>query len=246
MKIVYHDKFKTVYAADPASEPGRMECILDELKGDFEFVEPNPVSDDDLTLIHTMAHIGYVKNLRNVYDVAILSAGAAVKAAEIASKGQPAFALVRPPGHHASSDSSWGFCYFNNIALAVKKLLVSKTVKSAVIVDFDLHYGDGTANIFKGSPEVLYYHLPGGNSLKQLTDFLLSKDKYDIIAVSAGFDRHVEDWGKTLTTQDYERLGSILREQSKKCGNRRVGVLEGGYNHQVLGKNVKAFLNGFR
>jgi acetoin utilization deacetylase AcuC-like enzyme len=65
----------------------------------------------------------------------------------------------------------------------------------------------------------------------------------DIIAVSAGFDRHVEDWGRLLTTEDYHAIGSAVREYAEQnCGGRRFGVLEGGYNHAVLGKNVRAFI----
>ncbi len=246
MKIVYHEKFKTVYSSDPASEPGRIECIIDELEQDFDFFEPEPVSIDDLNSIHTMGHIENIKNLRKVYGIAILAAGAAVKAGEIALTGKPAFGLIRPPGHHASRDSSWGFCYFNNIAMAVHKLLIDKKISSAIIVDFDLHFGDGTANIFSGSSAVSYYHMPGQNSIADLSDFLSSKDNYDVIAVSAGFDRHINDWGRMLTTQDYERIGAILKEQSMKCANRRFAVLEGGYNHKVLGKNVAAFIKGFK
>ncbi len=246
MKIVYHEKFKTVYTSDPASEPGRIECILDELEQDFDFIEPERVSIDDLKSIHTMRHIANIKNLIKVYDIAVLAAGAAVKAGEIALTGEPTFALIRPPGHHASSDSSWGFCFFNNIAMAVHKLLVDKKINSAIIVDFDLHFGDGTANIFSGSSVVSYYHIPCQNSVPELSDFLSSKDNYDVIAVSSGFDRHIDDWGRMLSTQDYERIGKILKEQSIKCSNRRFAVLEGGYNHQVLGKNVKAFLEGFK
>ena len=73
----------------------------------------------------------------------------------------------------------------------------------------------------------------------------LERQRADVIAVSAGFDRGVEDWGGLLTTEDYQTIGRLVKEFSvKACQGRRYGVLEGGYNHSVLGKNVKAFLDG--
>ena len=68
---------------------------------------------------------------------------------------------------------------------------------------------------------------------------------YDIIAISAGFDRHENDWGRLLKTEDYVRIGKLVKEHSlRNCGGRRYGLLEGGYNHDVLGENVKALLEG--
>jgi acetoin utilization deacetylase AcuC-like enzyme len=63
--------------------------------------------------------------------------------------------------------------------------------------------------------------------------------------VSAGFDRHIQDWGRLLNTDDYLTIGKLVEAfAEKKCGGRRFGVLEGGYNHDVLGSNVHAFLDG--
>ena len=73
----------------------------------------------------------------------------------------------------------------------------------------------------------------------------LEQNKADIIAVSAGFDRHIEDWGGLLTTEDYRTMGQEVKKFAlKNCEGRRFGVLEGGYNHTVLGDNVRAFLEG--
>ncbi|MCJ7520947.1 MAG: histone deacetylase family protein, partial [Dehalococcoidia bacterium] len=71
----------------------------------------------------------------------------------------------------------------------------------------------------------------------------LSDHKADVIAVSAGFDRHEDDWGGQLTTGDYLEIGRMVKEFSERvCQGKRYGILEGGYNHSVLGKNVKAFI----
>jgi len=246
MKVVYHEKFREVYSNDPAASPGRIECILEELKNSYEFVEPEPASEEDLKLIHTEAHINYVKRI-GVYEIAVLAVGGALKAGEIAVEDEPAFGLIRPPGHHASPDHCWGFCFFNNIAIAVEKLRRLRKVNRVLIVDFDLHYGDGTENAFRGEPNITYYHLPRTNSLEELEKMLSEAKGYDLVAVSAGFDRHVEDWGGMLTTQDYTQIGEAIKRFSEKiCDGKRFAVLEGGYNHRVLGKNVRAFLEGFK
>jgi acetoin utilization deacetylase AcuC-like enzyme len=79
------------------------------------------------------------------------------------------------------------------------------------------------------------------------TQRVLQTDRtFEIIAISAGFDRHEEDWGGLLKTEDYFTIGQWVKEFSfKHCQGRRFGVLEGGYNHSVLGRNVKNFLKGF-
>lgn len=242
MKIVFSPRFYEVYSHEPAAEPGRMEAIVNELKG-YEFVEPKPAEEKEVLLVHTKRHFEEVKRDRRLFEVAILAVGGAIKASEIAFN-EPSFALIRPPGHHASPDSAWGFCYFNNVAIAVKKLLLGGRISKAVIVDFDLHFGDGTANSFRNEQRVKYHHM-SGRSIEGIADFLEKQD-YDIIAVSAGFDRHIDDWGGILETEDYTEIGKILKGfAEEKCFGRRFAVLEGGYNHSVLGKNVKAFLKGF-
>ncbi len=244
MKVIFHPKFYTVYTSDPAAEAGRMESIMRELK-DYEVVEADYAKEDEILLVHTKRHLEYVRSEGIVYEMALLSAGGAIKAAKIAFSGEPVFAAIRPPGHHASSDSCWGFCYFNNVAVALRSLQKDKKIKKAVIVDFDLHFGDGSANIFANDKDVRYYHMPGSN-IDGIVDFLRRED-YEIIAVSAGFDKHVEDWGGLLYTEDYEEIGKIVKEfAEERCEGRRFAVLEGGYNHEVLGKNVKAFVEGFK
>lgn len=249
MKIVYHQKFREVYSTDPASSPGRIEAIMDELDGRYPIVEAEPAKMEDLMTVHSRTHIERIKKDPHLFEIASLSAGGAIKCAMISYEGEVTFGVIRPPGHHAGRESSWGFCYFNNIALAVKKLLLEKKIDSALIVDFDLHFGDGTASIFKGSKNVIYYHMPDGDSKSQIShmvEFLKGKRDFGILAVSAGFDRGKRDWGGTLDLEDYTEIGKILKEESERIsGGLRFAVLEGGYNHSVLGKNVLSFLKGF-
>jgi len=250
VKVVFDEAFHRVYSSEPAAAPGRIESIVSEVRDLFEFVGCGPASEGDVLLVHSPDHVERVKDLEGVYPIALLAVGGTIRAAEIALGGEPAFAMIRPPGHHASRNHSWGFCYFNNVAVAVAKMLSLKRVERVLIVDFDLHFGDGTANIFSGSKSVEYFHLPHGPRERQLSflkAFLNEKGEYDLLAVSAGFDRHEEDWGGVLRTSDYYEIGKTLREFSlKRCRGAIFAALEGGYNHAVLGKNVRAFLEGLK
>jgi acetoin utilization deacetylase AcuC-like enzyme len=250
VKVAYHNRYAEVYSSDPASIPGRMESILNELRDDFQFVTPEAASEEDLRLVHGDGHIERVKRLGLTYQVSLLAAGGAIKAAKLAVEGDAAFGLIRPPGHHASRDSSWGFCYFNNVAISVERIRQTSKVTKVLIVDIDLHYGDGTDNIFRETSQVSYFHVIGGNRkayLDNLSRRLEKVKECDIIAVSAGFDRHERDWGGLLETQDYQMIGEMLKKFAKKtCGGRRYAVLEGGYNLAVLGKNVRSLLEGMK
>jgi len=250
VKVVYHERYREVYASDPAAQPGRIESIYSELLGHFDFAEPKPVNERDVLLVHGQTHVENVKSHRLTYEIALLAVGGAVKASEIAMEGEPAFGLIRPPGHHASRDSSWGFCYFNNVAVSVEKLRWEGEIRRALIVDVDLHFGDGTANIFSGVSEVAYFHVEGWSReqyLNNLSRRLATKESFDIVAVSAGFDRHEQDWGGLLKTEDYQTIGKMIKEFAEKtCNGKRYALLEGGYNPSVLGKNVRSLLDGLR
>ena len=132
MKIVFHERFYEVYAGDPAAAPGRMEAIVRELREAFNFIEPGPATELDIERVHGRSHVQSVRQEGPAYEVGLLAAGGAILASETAWKGEPAFGLIRPPGHHASPHSCWGFCYFNNIAIAVQKLLHEEKIRKAL------------------------------------------------------------------------------------------------------------------
>lgn len=93
------------------------------------------------------------------YDVALLAAGTAVDAVDavLTGKTHNAFCLVRPPGHHATPKRSMGFCLFNNIALAARHALDKYQLERILIVDWDVHHGNGTQDIFYEDPRVLFF-----------------------------------------------------------------------------------------
>jgi acetoin utilization deacetylase AcuC-like enzyme len=247
MKVVYHPRYAEVYASDPAAKAGRMEAIIERIKGKYDFVEPEPAGEEDLRRAHSQNHIDSIKINQHLYEIAILTAGGAIKAAQTAMEGEASFGLIRPPGHHASFDHCWGFCFFNNIAVALARLKSKGLIEKALILDFDLHFGDGTSNIFAGS-NIIYFQPRSqarGPFVAEIKERLEAEREYQVLAVSAGFDRHIEDWGRQLSTDDYEAIGKLVKEAARKnCQGRTFAVLEGGYHHHVLGKNVDAFLQG--
>ncbi|BBL81013.1 hypothetical protein RxyAA322_28670 [Rubrobacter xylanophilus] len=95
------------------------------------------------------------------WEAALLAAGAAVEAAEAALSGEPAFALVRPPGHHAGRERAMGFCLINNAAVAAAHAR-SLGVRRVAILDWDVHHGNGTQDIFYAAGDVLYLSVHRG------------------------------------------------------------------------------------
>lgn len=195
MKVIYHNDFNQSYCSDPAAAPGRIEAVHKAIRNRVTFIDATPADKEDIAAIHTPYHIERVTS-DAIYYIASLAAGGAIQAAEIGLK-EPCFAVIRPPGHHASAGSAWGFCYFNNMAIALDKLKREKKITKAFVLDIDLHFGDGTVNILEGSGYVSIYNPSASHPEEYLKNVKsrLSSEKVDIIGVSAGFDNHAEDWG---------------------------------------------------
>ena len=244
LKVVFHEDFYQVYTGDPAAAAGRIEAIVDEIEDEVEFVAAVPATDTEISAVHSTKHISYVQR-NELYPIAALAAGGAIQAAELGLTN-PAFGLIRPPGHHASENSAWGFCYFNNMAIALDSLKRRGLIETAYVLDIDLHYGDGTVNILKNKSYAKVYNVKAherGAFIDEVSREMAACS-VDIIGISAGFDNHREDWGGLLYTEDYAEIGRIVRAAAKRSGGGCFAILEGGYNHSVLGQNVLALING--
>jgi acetoin utilization deacetylase AcuC-like enzyme len=247
LQVIYHDLYLTDYPTASCETPDRVHSIMTVLKEHYPVVQPVAASERDILHVHTQSILRSVQQDAGLYAAAGMAAGGAIMAAEMAYRGEPAFAAVRPPGHHASPGSHWGFCFFNNVAIAIEKLMRQRLIAQALILDIDLHFGDGTDNFFSDRRGVVVANIQDNNREDFLHDVekALSSHEYDIIAISAGFDRHREDWGGTLTTEDYRTIGRSVRDHAMAhCEGRCFAVLEGGYNTAVLGENALALCQG--
>ena len=244
MTVYFHHDFYEEYTSDPAAESGRMEAIVEELSTVVELVECEPATEDDLLAAHSSGHLNWVHS-QGLFDIAALAAGGAIQAA-LQSLSEPSFAVIRPPGHHASASSCWGFCYFNNMAVSLLRLKGDGLIQRAFVLDFDLHFGDGNVNILDRNPwvEILNPEAADRDAYLEEVRIALEHTAADMIAVSAGFDNHVNDWGGLLLASDYKIMGQWVRAAAMRNGGGCYGILEGGYNHNVLGTNVLAFIEG--
>lgn len=245
MKVVYHEAFRTPYCSDPAAADGRMDAILNVIEDHVDLLEASPADYEDIAACHTTTHIEYVRSL-GLYDISALAAGAAIQAATIGLQ-EPCFAIVRPPGHHASRDSAWGYCFFNNMAIAISKMKRAGKIRRAFVLDIDCHYGDGTVDILSTKGYVKVCNPKASDAEAYLKEIMenLAED-VDMIGISAGFDNHREDWGGLLSTEDYRKIGRLVKEACQKNKAGYFAVLEGGYNQGVLGHNVLALIEGMR
>ena len=249
---------RNAYDRTPAGAPGRLDTAIEILSkhSGYQFVEPPPATDEQILRAHGPRHLDEVRRENDythqglLYEMAALAAGGAIMTGEIAVEGEPAFGLIRPPGHHASWDSFWGFCYHNNIAVSLLHLKALGKIETAFILDFDLHTGDGNINILGDDKDFVIYNPRGNGDDAYLADTkraLESSPDVDIIVASAGFDQYIDDWGSNLSTDAFRAIGKMMYDFAmERCEGRRYGLLEGGYNFEDLGKNVLAFCEGLR
>ncbi len=255
--IIFHEHYyNSDYADDPSALPGRLEGIMAVIKSKpdmYQIITPESASDTDILRAHGKGQFNIIKFNSLRYELAVLAAGGAIKAAQTAYAGTPTFAVIRPPGHHASANSCWGFCYFNNMAISLLKLYSEGKIRTAFILDFDFHTGDGNIKILENRKDGFKVTILNPDSVDRL-DYLSEVEGVmnnltdaDILAASAGFDHGVDDWGGLLSTEDYWELGRMMRLTAERlCQGRRFAILEGGYNHAALGSNVNSFCEGFK
>jgi acetoin utilization deacetylase AcuC-like enzyme len=132
------------------------------------------------------------------------------------------------------------------MAIALEVLRQAGAIQSAYVLDIDLHYGDGTANILGKRPYAAVHNVEASTRKAYLNEVAtrLSDMDADIIGISAGFDNHRDDWGGLLTTDDYRQIGQMVSQTARRNSSGCFAILEGGYNHEVLGENVLALIDG--
>ena len=171
-------------------------------------------------------------------------------AADIGMTGEPAFACLRPPGHHAYPDSAWGYCVFCNMGIALLKLKSRKAIHSAFVLDFDAHTGDGTKAVLSDwdTCRILNPYAENGKLyVKEIDEAIKGISSADIVGVCAGFDSYEKDVGKKLSTFEFFVIGTLMKKLANRVANgRRFAILEGGYYLPDLGKNVLSFCQGFQ
>ena len=281
MLIVYSPRCLEYATAGHPECPDRVRSAAHLLhKDQYVWAHPIPCTEQDILRVHSPGVLAAVQHgpdtdpetphFPHIFEIASLAAGGAIVAARRAVAGQPAFSLMRPPGHHATRDRLMGFCYFNNIAIAVAQLLETGAAKRVAIVDFDAHHGNGTEDIFRGDDRVLFTSLhqspcyPGtgllthGNCLNfplapgigpdaflKTFDHALDKVRAfqpDVLAISAGFDSFKDDpiTHMQLEVETFHDIGKRLKALKLPS----FAVLEGGYANDFA-HCVEAFVSAW-
>jgi len=226
--------------------PARLRAIQDQLVSSgmelaLRQYEANKANREQLELAHDSdyvtslftdaPHEGFLAldddtvMMPKTLDAALRSAGAVAQAVDLVMTDEvrSAFCAVRPPGHHAEKDRAMGFCYFNNVAVGAAYALKKYALERVAIIDFDVHHGNGTENIFQDEPRVLfcssfqhpYYPFTGhetdtdhivnipleagtrGAGFRQAVEahWLPALERFEpqLVMISAGFDAHAED-----------------------------------------------------
>ncbi len=180
--IIYSDHF---LHHDPGSghpeSPERLKSIIRYLKNNpqfknLEFIEPKPASINHIRDVHSEKYIQKVIEIcekgggnldpdtvvsRESFHVALMAAGAGITAGDMIMEGKlrNAFCALRPPGHHAEFDRGMGFCIFNNVAITAKYLQKKYGIEKIMIIDWDVHHGNGTQHIFEEDDSVFYFSI---------------------------------------------------------------------------------------
>jgi acetoin utilization deacetylase AcuC-like enzyme len=263
----------------PARIVRTVEKLTSQRELEITWTRPGLIGDAAILRVHPQRHLTRLDQpldfdadtpfCPGIGEYARASVAAAIESMKSARAGQTAFSLMRPPGHHATSQQVMGFCYLNNVAIALVEAMATG-IRRAAVFDFDVHHGNGTEDILLNRDGAALFsihqhpcypgtgatnrglncfnfpvppHTPRQEYRRVLSQALdaLKRFEPELVAVSAGFDAYARDplAEETLETEDFHWLGQSL-------GNLGVpvfSVLEGGYSHD-LPELILAYLKG--
>jgi acetoin utilization deacetylase AcuC-like enzyme len=272
MLTLIYDQVATEFGQDYHPErPARLintEAYLLDKHPDWVWIKPRLATEEEVFRAHRPKHLERLRQpldfdadtpyYPSIEEHARRAAGAAIGAVDMALRGKKAFALMRPPGHHATSTEAMGFCYLNSIAIAAHYALATGCERVG-IWDFDAHHGNGTEEIVFGNRRIRFasiHQYPGypGTGTKSRGNVFnwpiapnsdaqehtsavhraldqLVEFNLDLLLVSAGFDAFA---GDPLTEMTLERKHfATFGRQLQATGLPAAAVLEGGYSAEL-------------
>lgn len=250
-------------------KPG-FDALRGMMKAGLFIVRTPEITPDHLNLLaetHSPNHIASVKR-EGFHEVALLSAAGVVEAADALFNGllDFAFCFVGTAGHHASRNGSWGFCYYNDVAMAVARLRQSGCTK-VLILDVDPHFGDGTREYFGLDPNIIHinlheddqqtriyhqynnydYGIDGADDRVFLSTLDAALDQpfgFEICIVIFGHDSHCIDYGSFyLTDRAYPEMAKRIKAFA--AGKPVLFVLSGGSIPEVAASAIPAVISVF-